>query len=321
MADIFNPILAKEELPRLRLFRPRPTPEPGVALVFFQPGQRLFALWPGQQLTAGEVSWGNYKTLYKVDVTEHSLRFDCVLPCYSDAFDFQASIQATIAVNDPAKIVERNVTDAIGALKPLLIGVMRRISRRHDVDDSAEAEREITEAVLSAKYDVGLALKRFVIELSLEQDARAHIRSLRQIARSLEREKEEAALHEQRQAQELERIRARMDFYGPFIEQGQWQMLALHLSNHPEDVQGVLQHLRQQHQTERDHQLQALKIMLDEDAIEGFQIEEASKRVLMRFVESLETASGAHRLPGAGRAQLPSDAAKSQESKGGKESD
>lgn len=320
MTNTLNPILGKEDLPRLRLFRPWPTPEPGIALVFFQPGQRLFTLWPGQQLTAGEISWGKYRTLYKVDVTEHPLQFDCTLPCYSDAFDFQAGVRAVIAVSDPAKIVERNVTDAVGVLKPLLISVMRRISRRHDVDQSAEAEREITEAVLVEKFDVGLAIKRFVVELSLEQDARDHIRTLRQIARNREREHEEAALEQQRQTQEMARVRARMEFYGPLIEQGQWQMLALHLSNRPEDVQGVLQYLRQQQQTERDHQLQALKIMLDEDAIEGFQIEEASKRVLARFVESLEAASGVRRLPGVEHPQLTATPAEVDESEGDKDS-
>ena len=88
MTNSFNPILGKEDIPRLRLFRPRPTPEPGVALFFFQPGQPLVTLWPGQRLTAGEVSWGNFKAIYKVDVTERALQFNCTLPCESDAFDF-----------------------------------------------------------------------------------------------------------------------------------------------------------------------------------------------------------------------------------------
>lgn len=316
MADTFNPILDKEELPRLRLFRPRPTPEPGVALVFFQPGQRLFTLWPGQQLTAGEVSWGNFKTVYRVDVTEHPLRFDCTLPCDSDAFDFRASIQATVAVNDPAKIIDRNVTDAAGVLKPLLISTMRRASRRYDVQESAEAEHEITAAVLAEKYDSGFAIKRFVVELSLEQDARDHIRSLRQIDRSSEREQKEAALQQQRQAQELERVRVRMDFYSSLIEHGQWQMLALHLANHPDDVQGVLHHLVQQQQAERELQIQTIKMMLDADALEGFQIEEASKQVLARFVESLEAVSGVRRLPGTEQPRLATSSPEADEPEG-----
>jgi len=44
--------------------------------------------------------------------------------------------------------------------------------------------------------------------------------------------------------------------------------------------------LSQQRQADMENQLKALKIMLEEDVIEGFQMEEASKRVLQRFVES-----------------------------------
>jgi hypothetical protein len=286
MADTFKPIISKEEIPSLRLFKPRPMPEPGVALVLFREGHPLVTLWPGDRLTAGEVRWGNYKTSYKVDVTEYSFGFNCTLPCESDAFDFQAEVQVTCSVNDPATIVERNIADARATLEPLIIGVMRGVSRDYDVEESAAAETAITEAVKRERYDVGLKLNRFVVKLSLEEDARAHIRSLRQIERDKEREKREAELHRQRDELELERMRMKMDFYSPLIREGHWQLLALQLTNHPEDVAAVAHMLSQQRQADMDLQLKALKIMLEEDALEGFQIEEAGKRVLQRFVES-----------------------------------
>ncbi len=286
MTDTYNLIIAKEEIPRLRLFKPRPTPEPGVALVLFREGHPLVTLWPGDRLTAGEVRWGNYKIIYKVDVTEHSFGFDCTLPCESDAFDFQAGAQVTCSVDDPAIIVERNITDARVALEPLIIGTMRSISREYDVEESAAAERAIAEAVEREAYNVGLKLNRFVVKLSLEEDARAHIRKLRQIERDKERERKEAELERQRDELEMERMRMKMGFYSPLIKEGQWQLLALQLTNHPEDVAAVAQMLSQQRQAEMDRQLKTLKIMLEEDALEGFQVEEAGKRVLQRFMES-----------------------------------
>ena len=286
MTDTYNLIIAKEEIPRLRLFKPRPTPEPGVALVLFREGHPLVTLWPGDRLTAGEVRWGNYKIIYKVDVTEHSFGFNCTLPCESDAFDFQAVAQVTCSVDDPAIIVERNITDARVALEPLIIGTMRSISREYDVEESAAAERAIAEAVEREAYNVGLKLNRFVVKLSLEEDARAHIRKLRQIERDKERERKEAELERQRDELEMERMRMKMGFYSPLIKEGQWQLLALQLTNHPEDVAAVAQMLSQQRQAEMDRQLKTLKIMLEEDALEGFQVEEAGKRVLQRFMES-----------------------------------
>ena len=165
---------------------------------------------------------------------------------------------------------------------------MRDVSRRYDVEQSAEAERAISEQVQeeSKKYNTGLRLLRFVVKLSLEEDARKHIRQLKQIERTKEQELRQADLDKQRIEIEKERTQMRIDFYSPFIKEGQWQLLALQLANHPDDVAAVAQMIRQQRQADMENQLKALKIMLEEDAIEGFQMEEASKRVLQRFVDS-----------------------------------
>lgn len=299
MSDTYDPILAKEDLPRLRLFRPRPTPEPGIALVLFAPGQRLLTLWPGHQLTAGEVRWGNYQAVYKVDITEHILSFDCTLPCEGDAFDFQAQVRASIVVNEPKIIVERNVRDAVATLKPLLFNTMRRISRRYDVENSADAEQAIMESVRNELFPVGLQINRFVVDLSLDADAREHIRTLREIDRTLVKEQRTARLTKQRTQQELDDAKTRMDFYNPLIQRGEWELLGLQLARNPGDLPSVINLMNQQRQAERDSQLQALRIMLEEDALEGFQIEEAGKRVLQRFVSSLERQAPAQYALGA----------------------
>lgn len=285
MASTYNPIIDEEDIPRFRLFKSRPAPEPGVALVLYKEGQPLVTLWPKDRMTAGEARWGKYKKVYKVDVTEHSFTFDCVLPCESDAFDFQAHIQVTCSVDDPALIVDRDLTDARDVLEPLIVRTMRGISRDYDVVQSAAAETAIVQAIGNESYDVGLELSRVVVELSLEEAARAHIRELRRIERDKEREKKEAELERQRDQLEMERMRTKMDFYAPLIKEEQWQLLALQLTNHPDDVATVANMLRQQRQTEMEQQLKALRIMLEEDALEGFQMEDAAKRVLRRFVE------------------------------------
>lgn len=302
-----NGLILSKETPVLGLFRLRPTPEPGIALVLFREGQKLVTLWPRDRLTSGEVTWGNYKAIYKVDITEHMFSLRCTLPCERDAFEFHAQVDVTFSVSDPATVVERNITDARTVLEPLIIRTMRAVSRRFDVEKSAEAEQAIIEAVQkeSARYGIGLRIDRLAVRLSLEQDARAHIRQLRQIERDKEREQRQAELERQRGELEIERMRMKMEFYGPLIKGGQWQLLALQLANHPEDVAAVAQMISQQRQAEMDNQLRALKIMLEEDVIEGFQMEEASKRVLQRFVESFGPALETRALGAEERKALP----------------
>ncbi len=287
MADSAGPIIRKEAI-TLHLFRPRPAPEPGVALVLFREGHPMVTLWPGSRLTSGEARWGNYKTAYHVDISEHSFKLVCALPCQGDAFEFRTEADVAYQVSDPVRIVERNITDARAVLEPLILATMRKVSREYMVEQSAAAEKALAERVRaeSQKYDTGLKLIRFVVKLSLEDEARNHIRQLKQIERSKTLEREQAVLDKQRDTIDMERKQMRMDFYSPMIREGQWQLLALQLANHPEDVASVAQLISQQRQLERDNQLRALKIMLDEDALEGFQMEAASRRILERFVEN-----------------------------------
>jgi hypothetical protein len=293
MSDANSLILSKESS-RLQLFRPHPSPEPGVALVLFREGQSLITLWPKDRLTSGEVKWGNYKTIYKVDTTEHSFSFSCSLPCRGDAFEFKAQVDVTYSVQDPATVVERDIADGRTVLEPLITSTMRAVTRQYDVEQSAEAEKAISEAVQrgTEDYRIGLRVDRLVVRLSLEEEARDHIRKLKRIERDEERERREAELEKQRAELEMEHVAMKMSFYRPLIEGGQWQLWALQLANNPADIATVAQMLGQQRQVDIENQLKALRIMLEEDAIEGFQIEEAGKRVLRRLVEDLEPELG-----------------------------
>ena len=64
-------------------------------------------------------------------------------------------------------------------------------------------------------------------------------------------------------------------------------MLALQLAEHPEDVTSIVNLINQQQQADRENQLKMLKIMLEEDVVEGFQVEEVRKRILQKVLDSL----------------------------------
>jgi hypothetical protein len=291
MAETTHQLIIGEEKPVLGLFRARPTPQPGVAIVLFREGQPLVTLWPEDRLTSGEVTWGNYKVLYRVDITEHSFNFDCDIPCKGEAFDFRAKVQINYSVDKPNIIVAKKIINARQILEPLITNMMRSISRRYDVEQSAQAEEAIIKQlpIDIQQRDTGFKLSHFIVELSLEEEARKHIRKIKQIDRDKEHQKQQAELDRQRLQLEMEHTKLRMDFYSPFIQGGQWQLLALQLANHPEDVATVTQMLSKQRQVELDNQLRTLKVMLEEDVIEGYQMEEACRSVLRRIVDNFET--------------------------------
>ncbi|MDZ8110055.1 MAG: hypothetical protein RM338_31280 [Nostoc sp. DedQUE12a] len=358
--NTYNPILKKEEVSRWRILQPRPIPDPETALVLSAEGQSLLVIKEGEKgPTSGEMLWGKYNLVYTIDTSKHPLRFACSLPCKTDAFDFQADVNFTCKVSDPLMIVRDNIRDVIQVLKPLSEEMMRTISRKHEVEDSGAAEREISDYIKKAefKYKVGLSIEQFTVSLFLEQEARDRIREKKRIQEEIELEKVRQNLEKQkaqleidkakqRELLELERIRQRnqfqreeqktqiqgelelqklkqdlefdktqfeiiqarqkeqlelelrrqrekfelesmelkMRFYAPILQGGNFQLLALQLVQSPQDVKVILQTLNQQKQSERDHQLKMLKMLLDEDALEGSQINEVGKSLLRQLV-------------------------------------
>jgi len=356
--NMYNPILSREEIKRWQVLQPRPIPDPGTALVLSAEGQPLLTIRQGDKgPTNGEILWGKYNFVYKVDLTEHPLRFRCSLPCKTDAFDFQADVNFRYAVNDPEMIVRRNVTDVAQLLEPLITEVMRNISRKHEVENSGAAEREISDSIKRVIYDEGFNIYQFTLSLSLEAEARDRIRDKKRLQDEIEREKirqelekqkaqlaidqdkqrqllelermrqqnqfqrEEEKTHiqselelqkmrqdfeldkmqfeiiqtrqkeqldlelrRQREQFELEGMKMKMEFYAPLLKGGNFDLLALQLAQRPEDVRIIFQALNQQKESERDHQLQMLKMLLDADALEGSQINEVGKGLLRQLV-------------------------------------
>jgi hypothetical protein len=283
MSEKNNPILSKEKFDRWHHLWSPPVPEPGVAIVIFRAGQPPYmTLTTGQRPSAGQLIGGHLKAIYMVDVTEHAFSFNCSLPCKGDAFKFDAEVQVTYHVMDPAIIVDRNIIDVRTVLEPLLINAMRNISRKYEVEQSADAECDIAKMMKGASGS-GFKVDRLLVKLELDDDARNHIRKLKELERIKERENKATELTKQRDQIEMERMQTKMDFYSPLIREGQWNLLALQLANRPEDAVAVMQWLSQQNHADTNNMLQALKVMLDNDVLEGFQLQESGKKLLQFF--------------------------------------
>lgn len=351
MIESYNPIISTEELSRWRILDKVPIPDANTALVFVGDGQSLLTITEGQKgLTRGEILWGRYSLVYKVNLSDFPLTFGCKLPCATDAFYFLAEVQFTCSVSNPAMIVSRNVTDIRLVLEPLIIDEMRRISRKYKVEQSGAAEQEISAGLETKIYDEGFNFKHLTIRLSLEEEARERIRQVKRIQEEHELEKtrlqqaaeiqrlkqeteqeltsqhnkyerqevksslldemekqmliqnlekqrtqfelEQARQREQfqleqarqREQLQLEMMKQKTEFYSAMLQAGQWQLLAMQLAQRPEDVHLIKESLYQQKLIEREHQVRMLKMLIDTDAVEGWQLSEVGKRALQELM-------------------------------------
>jgi hypothetical protein len=314
MPELHNPIIGREELSRWRT----PVPDANTALVFLGNGQPTFTIRESQKgLTKGEILWGKYSLVYKVNLSDFPIAFNCNLPCATDAFDFQAEVRFLVSVREPEIIVRRNITDLYSVLQPLITDEMRRISRKYQVEESGAAEQEISANLKTKIYDEGFNFKNLTVQLSLEEEARERIRRKKRLIEEheldktriqqtaeiesqrnkYERQEKQASLFEEMQTQmlrqnlerqqesfQLEMMKQRTEVYSTMLQAGQWQLLALQLAQRPEDVPLIIESLNKQKQIEREHKIKTLKVLIDTNAIEGWQLSEIGKRALQELV-------------------------------------
>jgi hypothetical protein len=218
MASTYNPLLGEESRSRYRRFGRRYRPEPGVALVVHREGRPLVVLAdPTDRLTAGESWWANIKAVYRVDLTDHLLEFEGRLPCAGHATFSQVRLRVVCAVKDPVAAVTRAVDDAAGALRPVLMDAMAKVSLQYPAHQADEARRAIRAALVEREETVGFSpvfrLHDMAVELTLDDATAEHLRSVQAAERATDRTatgiQQQQQLEAQRAAAELERDRLR----------------------------------------------------------------------------------------------------------------
>ncbi len=285
MEATYDPIVSSDGLPRFRLSQNRPAASPGRALVLFREGEPLITIWPEKRLTAGEARWGRFKAVHLVDVTDHRLAFECELPSAGDAFHFHADVTVDCTVVDPATVVERNVRNVGEVVGSFVRQTMRNVTRQYDVKDVAAAEVAVCSAVagLTSPHPAGIAIKSVYVQLTLDEEAAHWKKELERIEREKELELERAQANAHvKQHEETEDLASKMrnvDFFKTVMSDPVG-LLALHAAQSPEDLPGIIQMLRKNDLDKLDHYYNVFKLLMENGALEGYQVEEYAMTAL-----------------------------------------
>jgi hypothetical protein len=383
------------ERPKTRMFSGLPSAAPGTVLVVDREGHPVRMLaGSGDRLTAGEVRWGQIRTLYEVDVTEHSLEFRDAFPCKDDIGGFRAVVKLNCAVADPVAVVTRGIHDVGRVLLPKVTETLRRVCGQYPAEDYQQAEAAGLGAIRSLEngpgHDRAFQISHIHLVLSLDDAAAIYVRERKEATRNLtrqedtarldrekarlqaelarvaekfeqeqlvmrrDRERLEAQLADQRQqlelAREAERARSeqlstgelemgRLEFerqrqsaqaeldkqklelelertelearyekqvlearlqrdqlqvtqLTDLLSRGQYAALAMQLAQDPAAIGPVSAYLAEQRAADTDRQLQALKLLIENDGLEGWRITEQAKTVLRQLIDTWSTNSG-----------------------------
>jgi hypothetical protein len=201
------------ERPKAGIFSGLPSSAPGSVLVVDRTGHPLQVLaGPSDRLTAGEVRWGQIRTLFEVDVNEHPLEFEDAFPCNDDIGGFRAVVRLTCSVTDPSAVVTRGIHDVGGVLLPKVTETLRRVCGQYAAEDFQQAEVAGLAAIRSLEtgpgHDAAFQISHIHVVLSLDDAAATYIRDHKEAARNLTRQQDAARLDREKAELEAELARA-----------------------------------------------------------------------------------------------------------------
>lgn len=289
MQDTFNPILSQEDVRGWSLTKQIPAPAPNTVLVLSRSGEELTVInHTDRPISFSKFVFGKYIFLYKVDISEHVLKIDCLLPSKSTGFDFPATVEFTCSVFDPGIIIKANTKDVSSVLKSRLVSEMKQVALDYELQENSMAEKDINRSVKRKVVeercfdDLGLRISQLTASLQIDSAAVGTIKQVKLIELN-----EAAQLAEKNANLRLKQVD--QEYYEKLLQGGEASLLAAYLTQSPENLASLINRQDRQNQLATSNNMELLKVMLQEDALEGVNLSEAGERVIRRVIGLTES--------------------------------
>ncbi|MFF3321318.1 PE-PGRS family protein [Streptomyces sp. NPDC002889] len=287
-SQLIDPVLTVRPISRFDYTARRPVMAIDHALVFAMAKGSYDVFIPPHRPTRADAATRRYTSVYEVDMGSHPVQLELELPSDDDAFAFGAVADLTWRVSDPVAYVAGGERDVPTRLARELHHLARPVSRRFSIENSPAAEAAVQQAVETGGFAAGIGLAvSCLVRMRLDEEAIAHRkrqRSLRYKNEMLDPEhqyrlRQAQQVHElevlrQQQAQEL--TARKIEFYQYHLQHGGVAAWALHLAQHPEDTDLVMNSIRRDQLALIQSQLE----LIGGDGLEDYQKAESAKHAL-----------------------------------------
>ena len=208
------------------------------------------------------------------------------LPSKEPAYGFDTRVAVTYRVVSSARLPTRTLGEAEEWLWRQVQRALRRESRHFTVDQETEAEEAMQAAIEIERFsDHGLEVVSALVEIDLDERASERALTLGDIRRREEFARAKADLEDWQKKRELDHQRDAISFYQPLIEQGQWSLLAMILSQDASSAEQILGYLDAQRRETLTNQMEFFTKIIDTGALEGWEMEEQAKVVLQSVLD------------------------------------
>ncbi len=254
----------------------------------------------------GQLLWKGSGTLYEIDMGRHWTRIELELPSRSEAFAFNAVINVEWWVEEPVLIVKNGVYDVRKALDPHLWQRLSAITRRFEVEESAEAEamaaRSLSELPVGIEY--GLVTRAF-LRLRMDTPTVQHASAVRDVQHKIELERATQQLRLLREESTAKLIDIRVTRYREILLSGDYDQFALQLAQNPDEVPAVVQMLRDERHNNQRAVTDFVTRLLDSGAIDRHEIDDQVREALRWLKQATDSVligpDAPDRLSGRGR--------------------
>ncbi|MGF1538303.1 MAG: hypothetical protein ACFB4J_17715 [Elainellaceae cyanobacterium] len=311
MVETYQPILFKEDVNPRSLMLGRLVPDGSTVVVLYRDGQAPLVVGSADKAPSRtDLIFGNYRWLYKVNLGRHVWRFPCELRSKTLGFNFQAEVTLSCSVSDPVAVIQQHgsQSDICQLLQNRIFEMLESVSCEHDIHEDNSAAAAIRAQLKEATIESGFAVSLVSIKLTSESPITDMIRertliqlsSRKQVTLMAETANLERTSLEQ--TIEMEQVRSRLDaarqqrlerkvqHYETLLETDSLGLLALHLTQNPEDMAAVVQLLGDQPSAALKKKLSVLKAVTEDNGADGKPLDEGEKEIIQRLIGLAEAA-------------------------------
>ncbi|MGH3965314.1 MAG: SPFH domain-containing protein [Pseudonocardiaceae bacterium] len=292
-------------------FTHRRTPmRANTALVLLTAKGRHQVVYPPDRPTTGELFWKRIRTVYEVDLGQHLSSFETDIPSRGDALPFHATVDIQWRVKKPYEIVQRRIDTSralIDAIRPELLGRMRRVSRDFDVHESESAESKIN-TELHTPLGAGLGLwTRPYVRLSLEQSTIAHLSEVLDLQRKIKIEEHANRLRWIADGNQRDLLSRRITFYQKVISDGDIEQFAMRIAHNESDLSAAIEAFHHARNTDHRNVIDFFTQLTESGLIERYEMSDRVREALDWLNKSVTRVLGIDdHLTNTGRRRRPS---------------
>lgn len=312
----------------------RVSPDPGEAFVIFDSRKDPKVLRTGQRLSPGEVRLWKRRKVVRISVGEHSTVVDLEVPGRLTGASFGISLTMWWSVNNSDSDLILAASDGSKDIDEMLrLRAKSEVVRHHrkfDMDESGATQLHdalCSDFVLRAFEFI--TIHKVVADVDLDPLVADHLASRASIEHAAElerlrlsedtetqktrtahdvaaetgrievdriRHQFELELEKERAEHDVEVLRTKLDLFKQ-LSDSPGGLISLQLANDPSHVDVIIQATREHELIKARLTLDAVRALMDGEAVEGFQLQDVARRTLNSFLELAEGSIGLKQPP------------------------